>query len=286
MGKTRATIRSEAAVQVGDKLSLTASAGSTSTIRDDQRLTEESNAYAGADIVFTSGPVGVIGESRYVLSSDQGERTLNFDPALSIDVPVGTTADLFNLFGMGVSLAEWNEFINIALSDAAEKMAEVPKSVLLGTFASSSDWGWSSIPYAQTMTIPTSIKKAGPVSYVLDGHTYYPQRGAIGTGEGWHIDEANRVLVIHDDLAAEMDGALVYMRGFGPPDPLEADDDETDVPTVWLYPKLKALAYGRMKEKGLVDHRATETLWEGVARDKERMLKPAHYPPNTVKLWG
>jgi hypothetical protein len=291
MAKLRADIRREVATALGDTRMIvqTTDAGSLSAFTDNRRLNEENGYYAGADIVITSGPEANMNEVRYVLDSERNTATLTIVPNWNEIPELGTTAELYNIHGMGATVHEWNSFINQAINEAATLSARIPTTVALGTFTADSwlDTDWENLSgRQQSVSIPSGIEYAGPVSYVKDGRTYYPERAGLYSGEGWRIDDVTRRVIIEGNLADDANGAAFFLRGFGPPEELHSDQDATDVPIAWLYAKVKALAYGRMHEKGLFEHRGESTKWEGIAKDAQRVLNYGTFPPNTVKLWS
>lgn len=281
--KLRVDIRREIAQSVGDHRAIvqTTDAGSLSTFTDDRRLNDESNFYAGCDIVMVSGPDDNLNEVRYVQSSDFPTKTLTITPDWNVIPPLGSKAELFNMQGMGCSVPEYDSFINQALNEAAE-FALVPTLVNLGVFVSAS-WGvmdYERIGWQQGLAIPPGIEMAGPIRYTLGGTVYYPPRE-----NNWWVDDASRRVVITDDLAADADGATFSIAGWGPPGELATDQDGTDISTEWLYPRVRAMVYARMTEKGLFEHRGDITRELGLAQAAWRKLRPASFPPNTVRLW-
>lgn len=267
----------------------TTDAGSLSGFTDERRLNDEDNYYAGADIVITSGPDENLNEVRLVVSSERTTSSLTVTPNWNDIPPLGTTAEIYNIHGMGASVPEWNSFINQAMNEAAALRASVPTIVALGTFTAQSwldgDWNYLS-GSEQSINIPAGIEKASALHYVKDGRTYYPDRAGLYSGEGWRIDDMARRVIIEGDLVDDANGATMYLRGFTTPEEMHTDQDVTSVPMGWLYAKVKALAYARMSEKGLFDYRGEATKWEGIAKDAQRLLTVGTYPPNTVHLWG
>lgn len=282
MTLTLAEIRRLGAQQIGDHRLLKATAvGSLNSFTDVRHLTEEDNSYAGCDIVFTSGTNQ--GENRYVTSSQLAGSTLNFQPNLLTIPQIGDLAELFNYRGMGLAVDEWDSFANSAILYAQED-AEVRVQGVLGSFAVTDAWTWTDAYYPQSLVIPAKFKKATSIYYTKDGLTYYPERGHPAKHEGWWIDATNRRVVIEGGLPAEMDGGVVYLVGFGPPETLNSDDDGTEINPEWLLAKVKALAYARLVSKGLGDRRPDVALWEGMAERASRQLRPMQYPANTVEL--
>lgn len=290
MAKTRADIRREVASTFGDGKMVvqTSASGALNTFTDERRLNDEDTYYAGSDIVITGGDDDNLNEVRVVVNSERNSSTLTIAPNWNVIPALGTPAEIYNLHGMGATVPEWNSFINQAINEAAALRASVVTTVALGTFAAAS---WYNSDYEdiagmqQGLPIPEGIEWAGPVFFTKGSSTYYPDRGGMLTGQGWRIDDVNRRVIIDGDLIYDADGASFYLRGWGPPSEMATDQDTTSVPPIWLYAKIKALAYARIQEKGLFDLRGESTKWEGIAKDAQRLLRPGEFPPNTVRLW-
>lgn len=276
MGMTRSEIRRSVGLVVGDCTVLVATSdGSESTFIDNKNLVREKDGFAGSDIVFTGGSDQNLGQVRYVLSSERATFSVSFGPEVTDPTMLGHTADLFNSRETGMKVTEWDEAINQAIRHA-RNIALVKNRVALGTF--DEDTG--------TLAIPSTLDYSGPISYLnSDGVLTYPKRSARYEGDGWRIDDVNRLLVVEGPSVCTLDGCDVYMTGFGPPEELNADADETELHPGWLQAKVRALAYSTMQQKGRPDLRADAAQWEGMARDLERHLRPGMLPPNTVRLW-
>jgi hypothetical protein len=291
IARTRADIRREVATTIGDgKMVVQTSAeGALNTFTDERRLNDEDTYYAGADIVITGGVDENLNEVRYIVNSERISSTVTLTPNWNTTPVLGTPAEIYNIHGMGATVPEWNSFINQAINEAATLSASVATTISLGSFSADS---WYDSDYEdiagsqQSLAIPAGIEWAGTVFFTKNGRNYYPPRGGMFTGEGWKIDDVTRRVVIEGDLIHDADGAVFFLQGWGPPNELQTDQDVTAIPPIWLYAKIKALAYARIQEKGLFDLRGEATKWESIAKDAQRLLRPGEFPPNTVRLWG
>ncbi len=276
MAIRRGEVRQLAASRIGDRIELTATTeGDETTFVDAVRLVWEQDAYAGCDFVLTGGVDANIGETRYVVSSSDADHAVSLGAALPAGTLTGDKADLYNIHETGGAVPEWNTWINAAIADAAQRTHTRLTVPLTGTFST----------LTGAMTLPDRLRYASRVIYVdADGVTQYPARGARHAADGWRFDAANRLLIVEGSLASQMDGRAVSVTGWGPPEPLEDDSDETDLSPRWLVARTLASAAEAIIVKGREELRPSLAVWTGEARDAVRELSQG-FPANTTRLW-
>ncbi len=224
-GYTRRELRRMVMSKVGDLTLSTATANSgSSTWVDRLNVVGDAGRYAGREILITAGTPGNIGQVRYVSgSSKQG--TLQFSDALPFPVFAGDEAEIINTRGGGFTFQEVHRALDHCLAVAR---IQTPIMAEAGSFAVTE----RDIPIPSEFSEIDTVQYKDPDDDETGWRTLHSSRSR-GT-DGWHVDHANRTLVISGRSGHWIDGMDIRIYGWGLAPPLVNDDDMIDVHPEWI----------------------------------------------------
>ncbi|HSE46442.1 MAG TPA: hypothetical protein VLA89_14040 [Gemmatimonadales bacterium] len=222
----------DVAAELGDLTKLTATAaGSDVTLKDERRIKQATNAYAGREIYFVSGTADNVGEWRFVTGSDPSASVVNFDPALDAATAAGDVAILINERGRGFSYDEYVDAINRAIRFA--------RNHALIDMLDELDDPWDE--EAPEIDIPDAFLYVSSVEFEDDDGLWQEvRRASSATDDGWYL-LPGRLLRISGSSSSEADGFSLRLIGQGAPSELSDDDDATTIDSEWLV--MQAASY-------------------------------------------
>jgi hypothetical protein len=223
----RRDIRQRIAADLDDYRALNASGGSETTFTDPLELLDFDDLYIGAHLLITSGDAANVGQVRRVTASSMSASTITFAPALPAPIQPGDTADLYNLRGRGVRLAEYNLAISAAVN-------EVRRMICLEEQATP-----ATVTYDNTVIpIPDRwIAVCDARTSVDDGDSdlffAIPPARYEGT-PGWYLRAGDRTVFIGGRYREMLDGREVTLTGYVPHPDVTSDESPIFVDAEWL----------------------------------------------------
>ncbi len=277
-GITRKTLRRRILQELGDLITLTATAdGSNQTFIDQRRLIGEPDAYRGQQCLFTSPGLNYA-EERYVTGSSRSTRSITFDFALPGATLTGDEAELANFRGIGYRFAEVHRAIETAIENAADTATE-PVVMLV-------DSAFARVP--GTVTIPDDWVGITGVQFQNDSDSPWQNLTYSSRilGSGWSVDRANRVIHVGGERGYRIDEKSLQIMGMRRPSPPETDDDLIGVNAEWLTAEcvahLSMAAYRRNPNQERQSVMAMDYQQAGILRS--RVLKRSGAGQTVVRL--
>lgn len=228
----RLTLRRRALGELGDLRLLTATAtGTTTTLIDTVNLWGEPGHYAGRLAYVASGTVANLGQTRLVNGSSQSAMSLTFAAALPAATQAGDEVELVNTFGMGWTFEDVHHAINASIAEARDYGLVPLTEDSTDAFDQA---GTREVPLPETWTHIERVQYLDPST----DHVVNIRRANVHGANGWAVDHANRSVLISGEQAYRADTAVIRLHGYGQPEPLETDSDETSLDPEWLMLKV------------------------------------------------
>lgn len=231
-------LRRRCALRLGDLVQLQGTdTGTTSTMIDSLNIPMGNEDLARRQMVFVSDDF--LGERRSITGTTNSTNTIAFTPVLNDVTTTETRAEVYNRWGVGFQLNEYDLAINMANDDAYP----VAKTVLQSTPATfSSTTG--------TIAIPATFREVFGVSYQDSDGVWQVIKKADHLGyDGWWIQPGDGVVSISGYASGGVDGYSVRIDGYGRGSSMAVDWDGTTINPEWLVARacyhLALMAMGR-----------------------------------------
>jgi hypothetical protein len=244
---SRAQLRTRIASMLGDLTTLTATvAGSTTQFIDTRTLTSNMENPRNREFIFIRhGNPAVFtndGLIRRITNSDLNAGWISFD-ALTAATAVGDVGEMYNFRGKGWLYDQYNNAINQAIAEAYPLFKQEYAEPVIG---------WSTTGH--TLVVPEGYEYVYAVEYTEDDFvSWTPVPPATNPWtSGWGLSANSQggsdpKITINDPIyytplfATDLINDTVRMRGYGPPQPLDADGDETSINPEWLCNKAASI---------------------------------------------
>ena len=219
---------------LGDMIVLTATEdGDTTTFIDAVHLHGEPGHYAGRLAYISGGTAANLDLTRSVRGSSQSATSITFQLALPAATATGDELELVNTFGMGWTFEDIHNAINEAIAEASTYGA-VPISTDVAEVFDEAG--------TRTVAIPDTFVGVNGVQVLDDrDQPVNVRRANVFGANGWAVDHANREILIAGRMAALAHERTVRLYGYGNPEPLDNDDDDTALDPEWLHHKIRSI---------------------------------------------
>lgn len=269
MAISRREIRQTVARMLSDFYEATATAGETNSLTDPVNLARETDFFKGMNVFFPDAPhAGLVST---VTQSDGPTRTIFFEPPLATSVSVGERVELYNFKGRGTTAAQYNASINDAIRVARDMHALIPIT------ATDSD------VFDHTtgvLTIPDEFVSISGISFPLsDGRARMIPQNQVD------VSRFTGTITVKARYAYPWTGKTATFYGYGLPDLLLDDDDETWIESEWLFDEVMAQILERMVASGMpVGSQDRLYLQERTEAGGKRPMIVTRAAPNTIRI--
>ncbi len=269
VGVTLAQMRRMVARRLRDLRTVTATAtGSTTTLTDEDELTDADDAWVGSQGVVVVGAAANIGKTVRVTQSDEETSTITFKPALPAGIAAGDQIDLTNLAGQGFRVRDYTAAIGEAVTLAYPDFA-VERRDGAGVFSKATP----------VLPVPAGMTEVFKVEYRDPANDRWREvRPAAQSGDyypGFWISTESREVRLQGGWVDLLDGCEVRVLGYGLHPPVEQEGDPIYCDAEWvMYSTMAALA----SRRGSREWSSWGIEWQAAANGRRGHLMIARYP--------
>ncbi len=269
---SRGELRRRCALRLGDLVQVQGTdTGTEGTLIDSLNIPMGNEDLARRQIVFVSDDF--LGLRRSITGTTNSTNTISFTPVLSDVTTVETRAEVYNRWGVGFQINEYDLAINMAQDDAYP----VAKTILQSTPATFSST-------VGTIAIPNTFREVFGVSYQDNNSVWQviPKADHLGY-DGWWIQPGDGVVSISGYVTSGIDGMSVRLDGYGRNESMNVDWDMTSINPEWIVARacyhLSLMAMGRDRTQ---DRARQAAQFQGEAMSLRGMIWTRHNPNSVL----